>query len=129
MMTMHINNNVAIYDKIRCKKQMFPCMEPNIVSRLYQEILRVFSTWNGLQIAIQHKWGGHDTTAKYEDFVIDILTLLSQSKGSYSVDDLENLLHEGMLFSFNTDIEDGSIEEVAEQLQIMHEGCLHGIHP
>jgi len=28
------------------------------------------------------------------------------------VEDLENLLHECMLFSFNTEIEDGSIEEV-----------------
>lgn len=28
------------------------------------------------------------------------------------MEDLENLLHECMLFSFNTEIEDGSIEEV-----------------
>ncbi|KAJ6796556.1 pre-rRNA-processing protein TSR2 [Iris pallida] len=31
-----------------------------------------------------------------------------------------------MAASFNTEIEDGSIEEVAEQLMVMHEGCLEG---
>ncbi|CAL5421542.1 unnamed protein product [Camellia sinensis] len=44
------------------------------------------------------------------------------------VEDLENLLHESLLLTFNTDIEDGSIEEVAEQLMIMHEEFLQGSH-
>lgn len=32
--------------------------------------------------------------------------------GPLYVEDLENLLHENLLLSFNTEIEDGSIEEV-----------------
>ncbi|PIA31743.1 hypothetical protein AQUCO_04900202v1 [Aquilegia coerulea] len=42
------------------------------------------------------------------------------------IDDLEHMLDETMILSFNTDIEDGSIEEVAEELMIMHEDCLQG---
>lgn len=42
------------------------------------------------------------------------------------MDDLETLLHERMLLCFNTEIEDGSIEEVAEQLMIMYEDFVHG---
>ena len=34
------------------------------------------------------------------------------STASLYVEDVENLLHESLLLSFNTDIEDGSIEEV-----------------
>ncbi|KAJ6682867.1 hypothetical protein OIU74_021006 [Salix koriyanagi] len=41
------------------------------------------------------------------------------------IDDLEGILDEAML-SLNTMIEDGSIEEVAEKLMIMHEECLEG---
>ncbi|KAK9941183.1 hypothetical protein M0R45_017802 [Rubus argutus] len=39
------------------------------------------------------------------------------------IDDLEEMLNEAML-SLNTMIEDGSIEEVAEKIMIMHEECL-----
>lgn len=41
------------------------------------------------------------------------------------IDDLETLIDEGML-SFNLEIQDGSVEEVAEELMIMHEECLDG---
>ncbi|GAU22254.1 hypothetical protein TSUD_227900 [Trifolium subterraneum] len=41
------------------------------------------------------------------------------------IDDLETILDEGSL-AFNLQIEDGSVEEVAEELMIMHEECLSG---
>nr|GEX24992.1 pre-rRNA-processing protein TSR2-like [Tanacetum cinerariifolium] len=41
------------------------------------------------------------------------------------VDELENLLDDFML-SLNTEIDDGSIEEMADNLMIMHEECLEG---
>ncbi|KAM0008058.1 putative pre-rRNA-processing protein TSR2 [Helianthus debilis subsp. tardiflorus] len=40
-------------------------------------------------------------------------------------DELEDLLDDFML-SLNTEIVDGSIEEIAENLMIMHEECLEG---
>ncbi|KAK9725520.1 hypothetical protein RND81_05G150300 [Saponaria officinalis] len=120
------NNNNS--NRIVYKKQTLSCVESDVVSQLYQGILKVLSTWNALQMALQNKWGGNDTLTKSEDFVFEILTWFRQSKGSFHVEDLENLLHERMLLSFNTDIEDGSIEEIAEQLLVMHEGCLHRAH-
>ncbi|CAO2842277.1 unnamed protein product [Amaranthus hypochondriacus] len=97
------------------------------MSKLCEGISRVLSTWNGLQMAIQNKWGGHDSYQKSQQLVFDIFSWFSQSD-SLCVEDLENLLHECMLFSFNTDIEDGSIELVAEQLMNMHEGYLNDSH-
>ncbi|XP_021716904.1 pre-rRNA-processing protein TSR2 homolog isoform X2 [Chenopodium quinoa] len=99
-----------------------------IMSKFCQGISRVLSEWNGLQMAIQNEWGGHDSNQKSQQLVFDIFSWFCQSKGSLSVEELENFLHETMLFSFNTDIEDGSIEEVAEQLMNMHEGCLNGCY-
>ncbi|BAT81775.1 hypothetical protein VIGAN_03163700, partial [Vigna angularis var. angularis] len=40
------------------------------------------------------------------------------------IEELENLLYECMLLTFNTEIEDGSIEQVAEQLFVIHEEYL-----
>ncbi|KAL8222939.1 hypothetical protein R6Q57_020338 [Mikania cordata] len=42
-----------------------------------------------------------------------------------NVDELENLLDDFML-SLNTEIEDGSIEEMADNLMILHEECFKG---
>ena len=93
---------------------------------LEQGISAVLSRWNGLEMAVQNQWGGRDSTRKAQQLSADILSWFSQSKAPRYVEDLENLLHERMLLSFNTDIEDGSIEEVAEQLMIVHEEYLHG---
>ena len=44
------------------------------------------------------------------------------------MEDLENLLHETLLLDFNTEVEDGSIEKVAEQLMVMYEEHFHYMH-
>ncbi|KAH7857971.1 hypothetical protein Vadar_018480 [Vaccinium darrowii] len=72
----------------------------------------LLSRWNGLQMAIENEWGGHDSLKKSEQLAYDIVSWFSQFKEPPYVEDLENLLHESLLLSFNTDIEDGSIEEV-----------------
>lgn len=121
---MQWDNGMMVKNKPTC-----PYMESEvIISKFCQGISRVLSKWSGLQMAIQNGWGGSDSQQKSQQLVFDIFSWFCQSKGSLSVEELENLLHESMLFSFNTDIEDGSIEEVAEQLMTMHEGCMHGCH-
>ncbi|KAH9682609.1 pre-rrna-processing protein tsr2 motif protein [Citrus sinensis] len=97
-------------------------------SRLKEGITLHLSRWNGLQMAVQNQWGGHDSIQKFHQLAADILSWFSQSNAPLDVEDLETLLHERMLLSFNTEIEDGSIEEVAEQLMILHEDYLRGNH-
>ncbi|GAB4851077.1 hypothetical protein Ancab_030375 [Ancistrocladus abbreviatus] len=103
-------------------------LKPEAASNLRQGFSLLLSQWNGLQMAVENEWGGRDSRQKYEQLLVDIISWFSQSKGPACVEELENLLHENMLLSFNTEIEDGSIEEVAEQLMIMHEEFLHGSH-
>ncbi|KAI9195641.1 hypothetical protein LWI28_016852 [Acer negundo] len=102
--------------------------KPEAVSshNVLEGIKLLLSQWNGLQMAVQNQWGGCDSLQKSYQLAADIVSWFSQSKGPLYVEDLETLLHERMLLSFNTEIEDGSIEEVAEQLMIMYEECLHG---
>ncbi|GMY27388.1 pre-rRNA-processing protein TSR2 homolog [Fagus crenata] len=90
-----------------------------------EEISLLLSRWNGLQMAVQNEWGGRDSLQKSHQLATDIFSWFSQSRAPLCVEDLENLLHESLLFSFNTEIEDGSIEEVAEQLMNMHEEYSH----
>ncbi|GMJ08339.1 hypothetical protein like AT3G22510 [Hibiscus trionum] len=92
---------------------------------LVERIRVVLSGWHGLQMAVQNQWGGLDSLHKSQQLAADIFSWFQNSK-AHRIEDLENLLHESMLLSLNTEIEDGSIEEVAEQLMIMHEEYLHG---
>ncbi|KAL3507882.1 hypothetical protein ACH5RR_033264 [Cinchona calisaya] len=96
------------------------------LSSLHEGISMLFSRWTALQMAVQNEWGGHDSFKKSQLLISEIDSWFSQPKASLHLEDLENLLHERLLLSFNTEIEDGSIEEVAEQLMTMHEESLHG---
>ncbi|XP_077247252.1 uncharacterized protein LOC143887010 [Tasmannia lanceolata] len=96
------------------------------LSVLEEGISLIFSQWTALQMAIQNEWGGKDSRQKSFQLSSDLLSWFLQSKVPHYIDDLENLLDESMMLSFNAEIEDGSIEEVAEQLMIMHEDCIQG---
>ena len=97
-------------------------------SDLRRNIGELLSRWGGLQMAVKNKWGGHDSLKKSQELAHDLVHLLSHSN-VITVDEIESFLHESLLLSFNTEMEDGSIEEVAEQLMILHEeNCLHESH-
>ncbi|KAK7253158.1 hypothetical protein RIF29_37641 [Crotalaria pallida] len=91
---------------------------------LQEGIMILLSRWYALQMAIKNQWGGSDSLQKSHHLAANIFSLLSKSNEPVPVEDLENLLHESMLLTFNTEIEDGSIEEVAEQLMAIHEEYL-----
>ncbi|KAJ4894300.1 hypothetical protein Rs2_21094 [Raphanus sativus] len=97
-------------------------------SDLRRGIGELLSRWGGLQMAVKNKWGGNDSLEKSQELAHHLFHLLSQTN-VITVDEIESFLHESLLLSFNTEMEDGSIEEVAEQLMILHEeSCLHGSH-
>ncbi|XP_004511364.1 pre-rRNA-processing protein TSR2 [Cicer arietinum] len=97
--------------------------ETEILSRirLQDGIILLLSRWQALQMAIKNKWGGCDSLHKSDQLASHIFSCLSKSNSPVRVEDLENILHEAMLLTFNTEIEDGSIEQVAEQLIAIHE--------
>ncbi|XP_057502281.1 pre-rRNA-processing protein TSR2-like [Actinidia eriantha] len=94
-------------------------------AQLQEGISLLLSRWSALQMAVENEWGGHDSSLKSHQLASDIFSWLTQSKEPLYIDDLENLLDEFML-SLNTEIADGSIEEIAEKLMVMLEECLEG---
>ncbi|MBA0615011.1 hypothetical protein Godav_015212, partial [Gossypium davidsonii] len=78
--------------------------------RFLEGITVLLSRWHGLQMAVQNQWGGLDSFQKSQQLAADVFSWFIQSK-AHRVENLENLLHESMLLSLNTEIEDGSIEE------------------
>ncbi|XP_043691452.1 pre-rRNA-processing protein TSR2 homolog isoform X2 [Telopea speciosissima] len=101
-------------------------LTPEALSVFSEGISLLLSRWTSLQMAVQNEWGGRNSHQKSEQLAVDLFSWFSQSKEPLYIDDLENMLDETMMLSFNAEIEDGSIEEVAEQLMIMHEDCLQG---
>ncbi|KAJ0264732.1 hypothetical protein HA466_0030330 [Hirschfeldia incana] len=98
-------------------------------SDLRRGIGEILSRWGGLQMAVKNKWGGHDSLEKSQELAHHLFHLLSHPSNVITVDEIESFLHESLLLSFSTEMEDGSTEEVAEQLMILHEeNCLHGSH-
>ncbi|CAH2053016.1 unnamed protein product [Thlaspi arvense] len=98
-------------------------------SDLRRDIGELLSRWGGLQLAVKNQWGGHDSLEKSHELAHHLFHLFSQSNAVITVEEIESFLHESLLLSFNTEIEDGSIEEVAEQLMILHEEhYLRGSH-
>ncbi|XP_057758384.1 uncharacterized protein LOC130979051 [Arachis stenosperma] len=91
---------------------------------LNEGILMLLSGWHALQMAVNNQWGGSDSLQKSHHLASNLFSSLSKSYAPVPVEDLENLLHECMLLTFNTEIEDGSIEQVAEQLVGIHEEYL-----
>ncbi|KAL9327388.1 hypothetical protein ACSQ67_008033 [Phaseolus vulgaris] len=71
--------------------------------------------WSALRTAVENEWGGRESRVKADQLVTDVLSWFTQSK--------EDILDQGML-SLNVEVEDGSVEEVAEKLMVMHEEFL-----
>uniref|UniRef100_A0A0D9X9L4 Pre-rRNA-processing protein TSR2 homolog n=1 Tax=Leersia perrieri TaxID=77586 RepID=A0A0D9X9L4_9ORYZ len=84
----------------------------------------VFARWTALQMAVEGEWGGRDSRAKADQLAESILSWFTNSKREHYYEDLVDMMYDTVSESFNADFEDGSVEEVAEQLLIMHEECL-----
>ncbi|CAI9102424.1 OLC1v1000689C1 [Oldenlandia corymbosa var. corymbosa] len=93
---------------------------------LQEGINLLFSRWTALQMAVLNEWGGPHSRVKSQKLAVDIFSLLTQSKEKVYIDDVEDFLYNAMEEEFATEISDGSIEEIAENLMLMHEGCLEG---
>lgn len=101
-------------------------LSPEALSKFEEGVRLVFSRWTALQMAVQNEWGGRTSAQKAHQLTVDVVAWLAHSTLPRYIDELEEMLDENMLLSFNTETEDGSLEEVAEQLMLLHEECLQG---
>ncbi|KAL3652872.1 hypothetical protein CASFOL_002553 [Castilleja foliolosa] len=104
---------------------MSPGLTMEAAAQLQEGINLLLSRWAALGMAIAHEWGGRDTRLKSQQLGQDLLHRFTESKEQVYIDDIEDMLDDFML-SLNAEIEDGSIEEIAEKMMVMHEECLEG---
>ncbi|TVU45832.1 hypothetical protein EJB05_05335 [Eragrostis curvula] len=98
-------------------------LSPEGAAALSEGVGLVFERWTALQMAVENQWGGRDSRAKADQLGASILSWFCHSKGPHYFEDLVDMMYDTISESFNADFEDGSVEEVAEQLLIMHEEC------
>jgi len=91
---------------------------------LGEGIRLVFGRWTALQMAVENQWGGRDSRAKADQFGESIHSWFCRTRGPHYFEDLVDMMYDTVSDSFNADFEDNSVEEVAEQLLIIHEECL-----
>lgn len=102
-----------------------PKLTAEAVIQFQEGIDLLFSRWTALQMAVQNEWGGPHSHLRARQIIVEIFSLFTQSKERVYIDDVEDMLEEAML-SLSVEIDDGSIEEIAEKLMLMHEECLEG---
>ncbi|KAL7090553.1 hypothetical protein ACP275_12G048700 [Erythranthe tilingii] len=100
-------------------------MAAEAAAQLLEGINLVLSRWTALRMVIENEWGGRGSLQKSQQLGGDIFRLLTQSKEEVSIRHVDDMLYDFM-DTLNTDIEDGSIEEISEKLMVMHEECLEG---
>jgi len=99
-------------------------ISPEAAAALGEGIRLVFGRWTALQMAVENQWGGRDSRAKADQFGESIHSWFCRSRGPHYFEDLVDMMYDTISDSFNADFEDNSVEEVAEQLLIIHEECL-----
>ncbi|KAL6575017.1 hypothetical protein OROMI_012302 [Orobanche minor] len=104
---------------------MNPSLTAAASEQLQEGINLVLSRWAALRMAIENEWGGRDSLQKSEELGHQLFHRLTQSNEQVYIDDLEDMLDELML-DLNTEIGDGSVEEIAKKLMVMREECLQG---
>ncbi|OVA03536.1 Pre-rRNA-processing protein TSR2 [Macleaya cordata] len=97
-------------------------LTPESMPLLADGISVILSRWTGLQLMLSEE---RYPQQKLERFSHDIFSWFTQSKEPLFIDDLEDILDEGILLA-GGDFGDGSIEEVAYNLMVVHEECLQG---
>ncbi|KAL3813389.1 hypothetical protein ACJIZ3_014657 [Penstemon smallii] len=104
-------------------------MNPNLTAvaaaQLQEGINLVLNRWAALRMAVENQLGGRESLQRSQQLADLLFRRLTQFREEVYMDDLEDMLDEFML-SLNTEIDDGSIEEIAEKLMFMREECLEG---
>ncbi|KAI8549361.1 hypothetical protein RHMOL_Rhmol06G0018900 [Rhododendron molle] len=95
-------------------------------AQLEEGISLVLSRWTALQDAIDNNFAGPHTRLKSQDLAPKIFSWFTQSKAILDIYDLEDTISGFLCSSLMLIPQDGSIEEVALKLMIMHEECLEG---
>ncbi|CAM4693407.1 pre-rRNA-processing protein TSR2 homolog [Caretta caretta] len=93
-----------------------------------QGVRAVLGSWAALQVAVEHGFGGAHGRAKAE-WLVGAVEQYFHSNVALELDEVEDFLAEVLNNEFDTIIEDGSLAEVSQQLQLLFARCQCGEGP
>lgn len=105
----------------------------SLFATLVPIVQSVFSRWTALQLAVAHSMGGPESEAKYGAFIDAFAQYLNRNvRPSMSISsmeqDIQEYLDEILDEEFNTILDDGSSQEIAQlfprYIQLIHQGKL-----
>ncbi|CAN6461288.1 unnamed protein product [Victoria cruziana] len=90
-------------------------LQAESLSLFAEAVHLVLSRWAALRLAVQNEWGGGNSRQKYDQLIQDLVSWFVYSNAPIYIDELEMMLDEKMVLCFNTEIEDGSVEELVDR--------------
>ena len=95
---------------------------------VYEQAVRaVMARWTLLRLAVDQGWCDGDGAAAANGLVDDLVALVSPSaRKAPHVEDVEDLLFDGIESKFNSQAEDGSVEEIAKLVMTLRNECAAG---
>ncbi|XP_074873685.1 pre-rRNA-processing protein TSR2 homolog isoform X2 [Carettochelys insculpta] len=90
-----------------------------------QGVRAVLGSWAALQIAVENGFGGAHGRDKAE-WMVGAVEQYFRSNAGLEQDEVEDFLAEVLNNEFDTIIEDGSLAEVSQQLQVLFAQCQRG---
>lgn len=96
---------------------------PNVLQQVAQAIEAIFQSWTALQLTIEHQLGGDQAQAR--QFLESTLAIVTSSSPRCTKDSLIDYFY-SQFDRLDTDIEDGSPEQVAHQIILVRDAALNG---
>ncbi|KXZ56135.1 hypothetical protein GPECTOR_1g114 [Gonium pectorale] len=94
---------------------------------LFEEGARlIFAKWTALALAVENQWGGSNSSEKANDLLLDSLDWFYRRK-DHDIDDLEDMLNEGISEDFSVQAEDGSPRMVADAMLKLYRELVGGV--
>ncbi|XP_034935426.1 uncharacterized protein [Chelonus insularis] len=82
---------------------------------------RIFSNWTALRMAVEHGMGSKDKAIEFCPYITEVIYM----NENLSSDEVAGELEEYMDTEFNTELQDNSAIEVAQQLLRFYQYCLN----
>ncbi|XP_012531739.1 pre-rRNA-processing protein TSR2 homolog [Monomorium pharaonis] len=83
---------------------------------------RIFSNWTALKLAVEHDMGPIESAREFCSYITDVLYMNEGLVSSQIADELDDYMDN----QFNTELQDDSSMQIAEELLRFHRYCMEG---
>eukprot|EP00210_Caulerpa_lentillifera_P008021 g7658.t1 len=86
----------------------------------------ILNSWTALRLAVENSWGGPNSLVKQSELAEDLVYWFTLNTKDPDVFKLEEQLLAALLEDFSTQVEDGSLYQVAQRMIDLYTECRNG---